>query len=84
MKEQGVRILPHERWFCWSEGMEQADGQVVLHLQGDHVGKDDRTVCGIPYGITWSFNVEAGDPGAWDGCKRCRAVMRKYQRVHSA
>ncbi|MGN6759452.1 MAG: hypothetical protein ACTHMJ_24040 [Thermomicrobiales bacterium] len=79
--DDAALVLPDERWFCWSLAQEQADGSVVCHLQGVHIGKDsDVTVCGIPLGVTWTYNVESGDPYDWDGCKRCRAVMQRRQK----
>ncbi len=66
-------------WFCWSALQEQADGNVTLHLQGEHVGKEAVTACGVPTGGYWHFNVDEGDVAEWQGCRRCMKALRHHR-----
>lgn len=55
-------------------------GKIPGHIQGYDFGKAEHTLCGIPYGRSWDFEVGKFPPSQFDNCKRCKKIVTKLAK----
>lgn len=61
--------------YCFSRRQRKEDQPAINHLQG----KDDKTLCGIVYGIEWDF--DCCEEGEWySRCIRCDRIFRNISQ----